>query len=98
METSNIASHGENRMVAVLKIAALILGAFAVNLPLGYLRDNYERFTFGWYFYIHISIPAIIYLRIKASLSWKVVPLTVAGAILGQVIGGRIRHGRQRDG
>jgi len=79
-----------------LKLAALILGAFAVNLPLGYLRDAYDRYTFGWYFYVHISIPVIIYLRVKASFSWHVVPLTLGGAVAGQVLGGILRRKRGR--
>lgn len=86
-------------MHAAFSLLILIIVAFAINVPLGYLRQNYEKFTFPWYFYIHISIPAIIYLRIKFGFSWNVIPLTLAGAVVGQLVGGMIhrrRHGNDR--
>ena len=85
-------------MHPLLALTGLILLTLAINIPLGYLRQSYEKFTFGWYFYVHISIPLIIYLRIKSGFSWKLIPLTVAGAVAGQIIGGmlqRKRHGRR---
>jgi len=83
-------------MNTILTLTGLILLAVAINVPFGYLRQNYEKFTFGWYFYVHISIPLIIYLRIKLGFSWKLIPLTLGGAVLGQILGGilhRKRHG-----
>lgn len=82
-------------MHAVLALMVLIVLAFAINLPLGYMRQNYEKFTFGWYFYVHISIPIIIYLRIKSGYSWKFIPLTLGGAVVGQLVGGLIHKRRQ---
>ncbi len=78
-----------------VSLMLLIMFAVIVNTPLGYLRRNYEKFTFGWYFYVHISIPAIIYVRIKAGFSWKFIPLTLAGAVAGQLLGGRL-YGRMK--
>jgi hypothetical protein len=79
-------------MDSALKLAGLILFATAINLPLGYLRSAYERYTFGWFFYVHISIPIIIYLRIKASFSWQFIPLTLGGAVAGQLLGGMLHR------
>jgi hypothetical protein len=78
-------------MYGAFTLAGLILGATAINMPLGYLRRSFERFTFGWFFYAHVSIPLIIYLRIKASFSWHIIPLTIGGALAGQLIGGALR-------
>lgn len=78
-----------------LILLGLMILVFAINLPLGYLRQNYEKFSFGWYFYIHISIPLIIYLRIKAGFSWVYIPLTLCGAFAGQMVGGIIRKRRR---
>jgi hypothetical protein len=83
-------------MHPLLALAGLILFAFLINLPLGYLRQNYEKFSFGWYFYIHISIPLIIYLRVKAGFSWKLIPLTLGAAVGGQIVGGIINRRRAR--
>ena len=79
-------------------LLGLILVVVFINLPLGYLRQNYEKFSFGWYFYVHISIPFIIYLRIKSGFSWKFIPLTLGGAVIGQILGGRINKRRKRNG
>ena len=85
-------------MHAVFTLGGLILLALCINLPLGYLRQSYEKFTFGWYFYVHISIPIIIYLRIKSGYSWKFIPITLGAAIAGQVLGGRYRRRRSGRG
>jgi hypothetical protein len=77
-------------------LAAIILLALIVNIPLGYLRQNYPKFSFGWYFYIHISIPFIIYARVKSGISWKFIPFTLAAAVAGQLIGGALK--RRRNG
>jgi hypothetical protein len=79
-------------------ILGLIAFAILVNLHLGYLRQNCEKFSFGWYFYVHISIPIIIFLRTKLGYSWKYIPLTIGAAIVGQIIGGKIRLWRDRRG
>ena len=79
-------------MHGIFALIGLILFAFAINMPLGYLRQNYRKFTFGWYFYIHISIPLIIYLRIKAGFSWMFIPLTLGAAVAGQLAGGRLNR------
>lgn len=81
-----------------LLLLGLIALTIIINIPLGYLRQATEKFSFAWYFYIHISIPLIIYLRVKSGYSWKFIPLTLGGALLGQVVGGRIRRKRDNEG
>jgi len=85
-------------MSGVLLLTGLILVAMLINIPFGYLRQATEKFTFAWYFYVHISIPLLIYLRIKAGFSWHFIPLTIGGAVLGQIIGGRLRNRRGSHG
>ena len=81
-----------------LLLFGLIALTIVINIPLGYLRQAVEKFSFAWYFYIHISIPLIIYLRVKSGYSWKFIPLTLGGAFLGQIVGGRIRRKRENSG
>jgi hypothetical protein len=88
----------EASMHPLLVLSGLMLLALFINLPLGYLRQSYEKFTFGWYFYVHISIPVIVYLRIKSGYSWKYIPLTLGAAVAGQLLGGRFRRWRERRG
>jgi hypothetical protein len=84
-------------MRMTMALLGLITFAILINIPLGYLRRNYEKFTFGWYFYVHMSIPAIIYIRVKTGLSWKFIPLTLAGAIVGQLLGSKLFGKRSKD-
>jgi hypothetical protein len=85
-------------MQTVLQVALLMVLAAAVNVPLGYQRQACEKFSFGWFFYVHISIPLIIYLRIKAGFGWEVVPFTLGGAVTGQIIGGKVYRKRNSVG
>jgi len=82
----------------ILSIIGLIILAIAINLPLGYLRQNCRKFSFAWYFYVHISIPVIIYLRVKGGYSWRFIPLTLLGAFVGQYLGGYINKRRTGNG
>ena len=81
-----------------LTLIGIILLAIAINLPLGYLRQKCEKFSFAWYFYVHISIPAIIYLRVKGGFNWRFIPLTLVGAFVGQYIGGVLQKKKGSNG
>lgn len=83
-------------MDTMLKAAALMALAAAVNIPLGFQRQSCPKFSFAWYFYIHISIPAIIYFRVKTGLGWGFVPFSITSAVIGQIIGGRMYRKRHR--
>lgn len=71
--------------LALVTVAALVL-----NLPFGYLRGKTKKFSLMWFLYIHLPIPAIIVLRKYAGLGFTFVPVIAMGAILGQLIGGRL--------
>lgn len=85
-------------MNMLLFLAGLLLTAVIINIPLGFFRQAVEKFSFAWYFYVHISIPLILYLRTKAGFSWRFIPLTIIAAVVGQIIGGRLRRSRDADG
>ncbi len=75
-------------------LITLLFFAFLVNLPLGYLREAAPRYSVRWFFYIHLSIPFIVAWRIFQDLGWEAVPFTVACAIAGQMLGGRMNRKR----
>lgn len=85
-------------MQTILQVALLMVLAAVINVPLGYQRQASEKFSFAWYFYVHISIPFIIYLRIKSGFGWQFIPFTLAGAVTGQIIGGRLYRKRNSLG
>ncbi len=82
-------------MQALIVIAGLTLIAFLVSVPCGYLRQNYKKYSFMWFLLIHIPIPFIVLLRIKAGLGWQVIPLTLGGSVAGQIVGGIVSRRRK---
>ncbi len=70
----------------------LSLVAFLVNIPMGYIRENCPKFSFRWLFWIHASIPFIIYTRITLGTSKWFIPVGIFFAIVGQIIGSRWRR------
>lgn len=81
-----------------LSIFGLVILAFVVNLPCGYLRENVAKYSLMWFLLIHIPIPFIVFLRLRYGLSWHVIPLTLGGSVAGQIAGGRFNRWRKRNG
>jgi len=77
-------------------LSGLVLLAFIISVPCGYIRNNYRRFSFMWFFLIHLPIPFIVLLRISAGFGWQVIPLTITGSIAGQIAGSRFSRRRKQ--
>jgi hypothetical protein len=73
----------------------LTLFALAMNLPFGHFRAPTKKFSVAWFLYIHLPIPAIIFMRKIFDFDWKVIPLMIAAAVAGQVIGARLNRKAQ---
>jgi len=71
-------------------ISAIGLIAFAINIPLGYLRTGVKKFSFLWFLYIHLSIPLIAYMRIRNRVNLITIPLFITSAVAGQLFGGKM--------
>lgn len=82
--------------IQILHLANLLALAFTANLPLGYLRESSARYSWQWFLYIHLSIPFLLTVRLFYGFGWWAIPFTVAMAVAGQILGGRIRRGRPR--
>jgi hypothetical protein len=85
-------------MQIALQVAALMTMAVLINIPMGYQRQDCKKFSPGWWFYIHISIPFIIFARMKTGLGLQFIPFTLVSAVLGQIVGGRIYRKRNDVG
>jgi hypothetical protein len=85
-------------MQTALQVAVIMILAAAVNIPLGYQRQGCRKFSPGWWFYIHISIPLIFYVRIKTGLGVQFIPFTLASSVAGQIMGGRLYRRRHNIG
>jgi hypothetical protein len=71
--------------------------ALAVNLPLGYAREGYRKFSLAWFVCVHLSVPLIAYLRLANHVTAWAIPAFLACAVLGQIGGGMVRRGRGRS-
>jgi len=75
-------------MDGIILIIGLVVFALIISIPCGYIRQNYPKYSFMWFFLIHLPIPFIVLLRLKAVVSWHFIPLTLGGSVAGQIIGG----------
>ena len=82
-------------MQVLLTIVSLIILTFVVSVPCGYLRQNFKKYSFMWFLLIHLPIPFIVLLRLRAGLDWHVIPLTLGGSVAGQIVGGIISRRRK---
>lgn len=81
----------------LLLLAAVTILTLLINLPFGYFRGNARKFSAKWFLYIHLPIPAIFIIRTFAGLGFKTIPIILAGAIIGQIVGGRLYMARQNS-
>lgn len=84
-------------MQGTFSIVGLVILALVISIPCGYIRQNFPKYSFAWYFLIHLPIPFIVLLRIKAGLSWHFIPLTLGGSVAGQIIGGAVSRRRKQN-
>jgi len=71
-----------------------ILGLFAftllLNLPFGYARAKTRKYSFRWFLYIHAPIPFIFIARTLSHIQIIYIPVFVAAAVIGQILGGKL--------
>ncbi len=70
--------------------AGIAIMTVVINLPFGYFRQKTKKFSFKWFLCIHLPIPLIFLARVSSDLSYKFIPIFVAAAVTGQILGGKI--------
>ncbi len=80
----------ENVPPVYLNLFLLII-SFLINIPMGYVRENFPKFSFKWFLWIHASIPILVYLRIAWHTAKILIPVTIFFAVIGQIVGSRMR-------
>jgi hypothetical protein len=81
-------------MQVTITFIGIIILAFVISIPCGYLRQNFKKYSFMWFLLIHLPIPFIVLLRVKAGFGWQFIPLTLGGSVAGQIIGGILSRWR----
>lgn len=79
-------------MPVALKVVLLVAMALVMNVPLGYWRAGARKFSPAWFFFIHASIPFIIWARMSLGLSAWYIPFSLGSAVAGQLLGARLRR------
>jgi len=85
-------------MIHHITVYALVALVAALNFPLGYFRYGQDRRTFGWYFYLCLSTPLCVYLKVKVGMDWNNLMLLLSGLVLGQLLGVHAAHRQARGG
>ncbi len=83
-------------MEGIILVAGLVVLALVISIPCGYLRQNYPKFSFMWFLLLHLPIPFIVLLRVKAGLNWHFIPITLGGSVAGQLIGTALSRRRKQ--
>lgn len=86
---------GKGQVREVSKPLVIIIvscAALLVNVPMGYWRAMVKKFSLQWFLAIHLAVPVIFLLRIKAGLGYGYIPELVLFALAGQVIGGKLEN------
>ena len=80
-----------------LPLAAVAAAVLVMNLPCGYWRAEVRRFSLSWFLAVHGPVPVVVALRVLAgiSLSLTTLPVLVGAYFGGQMLGARIRRGRE---
>ncbi|XP_042003221.1 uncharacterized protein LOC121752296 [Salvia splendens] len=71
------------------KILAIGCLGIAANIPLGVWREHTRKFSPSWFIAVHAAVPFIAMLRKSVLMPKTAMAITIAGSILGQIIGSR---------
>ncbi|MDR2104262.1 MAG: hypothetical protein LBP51_00740 [Deferribacteraceae bacterium] len=72
-------------------LPALCILSFAANIPLGYWRKRVKKFSIQWFIAVHAAVPLIIAMRLFFGVSNWFIPLFIALAVAGQLLGGKVQ-------
>jgi hypothetical protein len=78
-----------------VKFAAVSAFTAAVNVPCGAWRENFEKFSPGWFLAVHITIPVVGMLRKALLMPPYAIAMTIAAAIAGQQLGAKLERYRR---
>lgn len=69
------------------------LSTFVLNVPFGFIRQGFKKFSVMWFVSIHAPIPFVILFRHLFGLGFQLYtyPIMVSAFFLGQFAGKKIR-------
>lgn len=62
---------------------------FVLNLPFGFWRSKVRKFSFKWFLFIHLPVPAVVLLRIYSGVGFEFItyPVLIGAFFMGQYVG-----------
>eukprot|EP00879_Flechtneria_rotunda_P012365 GHRR01012912.1.p1 GENE.GHRR01012912.1~~GHRR01012912.1.p1 ORF type:complete len:226 (+),score=85.59 GHRR01012912.1:848-1525(+) len=80
-----------------IKLVAVAAVSAAANIPCGAVREHFEKFSLGWFVAVHATIPFVAMLRKAVIMPKYVILVTIAAAVMGQVVGSRLERIRMQQ-
>lgn len=76
-----------------LNLLFAALSTFFFNVPFGFVRYGFKKFSIMWFVFIHLPIPFVILFRHSFGLGFQLYtyPVMVSAFFLGQFAGKKIR-------
>ncbi|GAB4262953.1 hypothetical protein [Thermincola ferriacetica] len=79
-------------MYETMAIGLVSFAAWLLNIPMGYWRSGARKFSLRWFLAVHLTVPLIFLLRVKAGLGYGYIPELVLFAVSGQLLGGKLNE------
>jgi hypothetical protein len=73
--------------MTALVIPGVVAAAVTLNVPFGAWRATTPRLSPAWFLAVHLPIPFLFLLRYGSGLDWHWIPVMLACAVAGQVLG-----------
>ncbi len=93
-----VSPHRAGYNLRPMKLLAIALTVFLLNLPFGAWRGTTRKLSVPWFLAVHLPIPLVVLLRLKSGLGfhWSTYPALVGAYFLGQFGGGRLFRATRR--
>lgn len=75
-----------------MTLIVIYVVAFIINIPFGFYRERYEKFSLKWFLMIHAPIPIVVIMRFVfgVELTIETFSVSIVSAVAGQLVGSRI--------
>ena len=73
-----------------------MLATYLVNVPFGYVRQGFKKYSVKWFVAIHLPIPFVILFRHFFDVGYEIItyPFMLSAFFMGQFSGKKIRNYR----
>ena len=79
-----------------MKLFAVAVIVFLINMPFGYWRGSVKKLSFKWFLAVHLPVPLVVVIRIYSNIGFQLItyPIIVGAFFLGQYAGAKLYKSR----